>query len=441
MSSVDDIVVQNITVSDKAPTRPSFGLPLICGFHTRWVDTHYRLYGDTDELITDGFTTDDYLYKAFQAMKSAEQAPPRIMVGRRDAALTQIVTLTPTATVAGTKYTGTIGTQSFTYTVLAGATVATIVTALVALIDPFTTVSAVDSTTTVTVTASTPANGPVAFDVSSNFLVKDNTADTTTDVMLAAIDSELDGQDDTFYGLIVCDSSSKATALLQAAYTEAKTKISLFQSSDSAVLDGASTTDTAYALKAAAYNRTGVVFHSKIGGTEWLAAGWMAGRLSQDPGAETWAFKSVPGVTFDKLKTAQKTAADGKNCSVYVKSHTVPITWEGKAASGRFLDSTRGIDWQSSTIDFDIFTKFFQTPRVPFDSKGLSSIGLVIEGSLQKGQIAGVVSDEPAPIVIAPALADTTVSDRALRIGRGYQYSYRLSGALHSVRVKGTITV
>lgn len=442
MSSVDNIVDVQVTIVDLAPTRPSFGIPLLVGYHTRWTDTFSKLYGSTDEMLDDGFTTDDYLYKAATTLLSQDQSPTEFMIGRRVAPLTQVITLTPTNTTQGVKYTWTIAGHEGSYTVGAASTVQIIVEAIQPTIDAYAEVTCTEDNTKLTITVTTPG-APVDYDVNQWFTILETTADTTTDDTLAAIDNELDGEEKSWYGVTVCDSTSKATALLVAAYCEALTKIAVVQSSDDGCGDSGSSTDTMAALQAASYTRTGCFYHRKIAGTEWLAVGVLGGRLAIDPGVETWAFRPVAGVTVDKLKTGFKSAVDTKNGNIYVTSHSTNISWEGKAASGRFLDVTRFVDWQNSTIDFDVFTELATPPKEPFTSKGLSNVQLTIEASIEKGVAVGGVADDTPRVVTAPKITDMSASDRALRkvpATAPFRFSYRLSGALHGATVRGTVS-
>lgn len=444
MSSVDDVIVQNVTISDKAPTRPGFGTPLLVGYHTRWVDKVHAVYSDTDEMLDDGFTTDDDLYKAALILKSQENSPRRFIVGRRAVALTQIIHLTPTITTEGHVYRWTIDGNEGSYTVPGAATVQSIVEAIQPVMDAYTGVICTEDNTKLVVTSSV-AGVVRAFDMGdpgkSGWLVLDSTADTTTDDTLAAIDAELDGTGTDYYGTVVVDSHSKATGLLVAAHAEANKKLCVFQSPDSVCHDSGSTTDIMASLETSAYNRTGCLFHAKIGGSEWAAVGWMAARFAQDPGVETWAFKTISGVSTTKLTGAQKSNIDAKNGNVYVVSHGLPITYEGKAGSGRYFDTTRFVDWQTSTIEFDLFALLQGNPKVPYTNAGISAVKGTVEVSIQKGQRAGGVADEPAPTVTTPTLSETDTSDRALRILRDVDYTYRLTGALHSVVVTGNVSV
>jgi hypothetical protein len=435
-SPVDDIVDLQIVVTDKAPSFPSFGTPLLLGYHTAWLSDLVREYESQDDMLTDGFTVNDALYKVATVVKSQIPSPTTFKIGRRTVALTQVLDAVPTITTQGFIYSGTINGADFSYTVLAGASVATICTALTALLNPLAGYAVADGTTKITFTTGT-AGTVLDYKFGKGFTVTDVTVDTTTDDELAAIVAE----DEDWYGLIVADSSSKATALLAAAFIEAHPKICVLQSADDAILDGASTTDTAYALKALGYNRTAGIYHRPIGGSEWLAAGWEAGRLATDPGSDTWAFKEVPGASVDVISAGGKSALKAKNWSRYIEQGGLNITFDGKAASGRYMDVTRGVDWLQATMQLDVYSVLVNNPKVPFTASGLSSIGLAMEGALKKGQIAGLLADDTPYTVTVPKLSDISSSDRAARIAKGFKFTARLAGALHGVQIRGTLSV
>lgn len=437
--SKPDIVDVQITIKDVSPTRPSFGIPLLIGYHTRWIGAFYKLYGSTDEMLDDGFTTDDYLYKAAVTLTSQEQAPKQFMIGRRAAALTSTFTAAPAITTEGKVLTWSIEGHDGSYTIPNGASVQSIVEAVQPTIDAYSEVAASEDDTKLTITKT--GGAPMAIAFGPGWTVTDATPDTTTDDTLAAIDDELDGETTSWYGVTVCDSTSKATALLVAAYVESQIKIAVLQSPDTACGDSGSSTDVMSALQAQSYTRTGCFFHAYSGGTEWMAAGILGGRLAVDPGVETWAFRPIAGVTVDKMKDAFATAIEDKNGNYYVTSHSQNITWEGKAASGRFLDTTRFVDWQLSTIDFDAFTELATPPKEPFTQKGLSNLGLTIKASILKGvRVGGVDGDAPITVTV-PALSDISPSDIAARVvpaSSPYTFAFRLTGALHGATIRGT---
>lgn len=430
--NIDNIVEVEITVST-SPTRPSFGMPLLVGYH----DAHHdfvRTYASLDAVKVD-FDTEHCLTAA--AATAFVQGLPAIMIGRRAAPLTQTLTILPTVTIPGHRYRWTIAGVPDSYTNGSAETSATIATAIATKLATVTRVVATAGVA-LTVAAATPGD-VVDLDLGDGFEITDITADATTAATLAAIDDQIDGRDVSYYGVTVCDSQSTATALEIADAVAGRTRLAFAQTPDDANLDRSSSSDTFAALKAGAHVNVAAVYHRKIGGTEWLAVGALATFLASSP-SKPAAFLSVAGVTPDVLTPDQKIAADAKHGNIYVASHRRPVLFEGRAASGRYLDITRFVDWQNSTIDFDVFTELAQPPKEPYTERGLSRVKLVMEAALHKGVVAGgIVAD--SIVVRRPTIAETTTADRAQRIARGFTFAYHTAPVLQSVQVTGTLYV
>lgn len=435
MSLEEEIVDLSITVTDAAPTRKGFGTPLIALYHTAWTSDFVREYSKAADLLDDGFTTSSPAYAIALIVKSQSPSPKTFKVGRFSTAPTQVIHLIPTVTTQGAVYSGTINGQNFTYTVGAAATVQVIVEAVEPLIEALTGISSTEDNTKIVVTADT-AGAILDYSVSSNWKVLDATADGATAADLAVIAAE----DNDWYGLIPAY-GSKAILTLCAAYAEANKKIMVAQTADWDVADVAQTGDLATALKALSYARTGVLYHRKIGGSEWAGAGWLAGRLSVDPGSDTWAYKTIVGVTVNSLSAGENSGLKAKNATSYSTAYGLNVTFEGKAASGRFLDTTRFIDWQDSDIRTAVFAIIANQPKVPFTNPGIAMIEGAIHASLQRGVQRGGLAADPAPRVEVPDVADVDTADKAERVLRDVNFFATLAGAIHKTVIEGTVSV
>jgi hypothetical protein len=433
--SLDSIVNLQITVQSKAPSRAGFGTPLILGHHTANISDFVREYSTADEMLDDGFTTAHYLYQVAQIVKSQNPSPKKFKIGRRAAALTQTIHIIPTNTTVGFIYRGTIKGQTFSYTVVAEDTVALICAALHAAINALTGITSANDTTHVTVT---PVAGDITdFDLGLGMNILDATPDTTTAAALAAIKAE----DDDWYGLIVADSSSKATAAAVATFIEANRKISLIQSADHETANAGVSDDAFGALVTSARARTGGIYHRKIGGTEWLAAGLMAQRLTAVPGSDTWAFKTVASVSADVLSGAQKTALQDKNATHYTRVGGINITYQGKTGAGEYFDTVRFIDWLYARIQERVLFVLANNPKIPYTDAGVDLMRAAILAVLNQGVTAGGLSNNPAPAVTAPAVADVDPVDRINRLLPDVEFTAQLAGAIHGLEIRGTIAV
>lgn len=138
--SLDVIVSMNITVGGAATTRPGFGTPLFAVYHTNYVDL-VRSYSSPEALLDDGFTVDDPAFKMATVCFSQSPHPPTFKVGRRDNAFSQVMNLAPINLTEGFEYDFSVvdlksATVPIKYVVGSSETVATVTTALHALLDP-----------------------------------------------------------------------------------------------------------------------------------------------------------------------------------------------------------------------------------------------------------------------------------------------------------------
>jgi len=265
--------------------------------------------------------------------------------------------------------------------------------------------------------------------------------DATTDPGLEADLNELVVIDPDFYGLAL-DSNSQAEIAVAAAWAETNRRLFAYQTADSGCGVSGTTTDVMSVLKAASYGYSTGWFHPAIGLADgWLAAGLLGNRLPRDPGSDTWAFKTVAGVTVRPISTTARAAILAKNGNVYETRNGVAVTYPGKVAIGEYVDTVRGLDWQRARMKEDLFALQTANEKVGYTDEGIALIGGAIFGVLNEGMERGFYAANPKPVVSTPRASATSSSDRSARALRGVTFSARLAGAIHTVTVTGTATV
>jgi hypothetical protein len=440
-SDLDDIVVEDIVIQDRAPDAPSFDTAILIGYHTAWLDDYVRTYSNPADMLTEGFLATDPLYLMAQAFKAQDGAPSNFKIGRLKTVPTQVIELTPLSTAQGFVYKGgSVGGLSWTYTVPGAATLASVCTAIAALITGLTAgTTAVGSSGTKVVCTASLAGTLVSFIPGKGIKMLDVTADAgfAADIALIAAD------DSAWYGMALTMTSrvyNKAAAL----YAQANGKIFCAQSADWDLADATVTSgDVGSEMLALSYTRTWGIWHNYIGGTEWANAAWLSNTLHFQPGNATAAIKTLTGVSADKLSAGQIAGIKAKRWSRYMVQGSFTITFESYTPGGRFIDVTRFVDWLSITMQLDVFSVLINNPKVPYTVAGISQIKGAILGTLKKGQTEpnnGLTPDED-PIVTIAAVAQQFVSDRAQRRLKQIKWSARLSGALHGVAISGTLSV
>lgn len=433
----DPIIDLQTVVSDKAPAKANFGVPLILGKHTRFPQ-RIREFAEASDMLTAGFQTTDDEYQGALVLKAQVPSPARFKVGRLLLTTwTHTVLVTPTNTTAGLVYEGTINGEDVSVTVAPSDTVALICDKLVAAATGIPGVTATDSTTHVTFTGAT--DKIVAFaNMSPYYTIEDTTTINSGNMQadLAAINSE----NSDWYGVGTTVNSAQAHTAVSA-WVQANKKFTTPMTSDSKVIDPGVTNDIASVQLGLSYDRTAMIWHPDIGGTQWANFAWLAVNLSPDPGSYTPAFKELRNVRTANLSQAAVTALQAKNVTRYQREYEQNITYEGKTPSGRFADVVRFLDWQDYVIKANYYAWQANALKRGFSNKDLASLRGNIEVSLKQGVTAGGWTPDVAIVVNTPTLSETLPGDRANRVVKTVNWTAQLGGAQHAVVVRGSVSV
>jgi len=226
-----------------------------------------------------------------------------------------------------------------------------------------------------------------------------------------------------------------------ALWAETQKKIFFVCDDDEDIYDAGSTTDIAAVTSAASYDRTSVIFHEKAQGDlapSWLETGW-AGRLFPlSPGAATWKFKTIAGVSASSLTAGQVTAIENKNANVYISVGGVSMTEQGTVASGEYIDIIRGIDWLEARIQEAVFSELVNADKIPYTDAGVQVIQSALDGVLDLAIRRGVLASYESS---APLVANIPDADKIARTLPDIKFTGTLAGAIHKVQIRGTVSV
>ncbi len=447
--SAANIVNLTINLKSKAPTQAGFGRPLIAAYHTHFL-ARTRLYTDPDGMLTDGFIATDQAYQDAVAIMSQNPAPPDFKIGRRALPFSQVVNLVPTVTTAGFVYSGTVeGTTSvdWTYTVLGGATVATISTALATLLGGLALgFTASGASTTWCACTTTVAGSIIRY---LNTVPELHIADVTADPGIATDLASIIAADNDWFGLLL-DSNSKAEVLAAAAYIEPKRKVFFYSTADYAAKDGSSTTDVMFLTKGLDYFSTLGLWHQDVGSL--LAPGALALFLVTTPGNGILAHNEVVGVLASDtapngspwLSDTEGAAVLAKNGNIYETLGSQGDLYGGTVAGGDFVDNVRFIDFMYARIQ-ETMIGLVQAGIVKMTDKGIQKavstlLNLLLSWTKTPYE---ALDDSPAnaPTVTAPTLAQIPKADLAIRKLPAMTFGCRLQGAIQLFDITGNVDI
>lgn len=227
-------------------------------------------------------------------------------------------------------------------------------------------------------------------------------------------------------------------------------------SSDSGIIDSATTSDVASALKAAGYSRTFVQYSTKSKYAALSAFGRaFTVNFTGNNTTITLKFKTEPGVTYETLTSSQAAAVDAKNANVYVYyANDTAILQQGVMSNGDFFDERHGLDWLQNYVQTNLFNLLYtSTSKIPQTEAGITRLltnvemsldqavsnGLVAPGVWNGGDIGQITAGDTLTkgyYVYAQPLSSQAQSDREKRRAPLIQAAIKLAGAVHYADVQ-----
>lgn len=428
MTQLTDIINIQISRETQAVAQTNFNIPLFLATFTNFKE-RAREYTSL-EAVADDFAVTSNVYVAAQKLFGQILRPARIVVGRRQV---PSVTVSVDVVANATQYTMTVSDVAFNYTSDASATAIEIATGLKTAYDasPVTGVTVTDNLDGTLTVASTV---DWSITVSANLEVTNSAATETYVEALEAVQNV----NNKWYAL-TCETHVKADILLIAAAIEAKKKIYITSSDDTDVKTSA-TTDVASALKAAGYFRTALIW-SATADTEFPECAWVGFQLQEAPGSNTWAYKQLAGVTVSSLSDTEASNIKGKNATTYEIVGGVNRTVGGATAGGEWIDVMVFVDWLEAKMTERIWFRLANSKKIPYTRAGATIIETEVRAQLSEGVRAGGIADDTPYTVITPDVLTINQNSRANRVFEGMKFEARLAGAIHFVKIAGTVTV
>lgn len=263
-----------------------------------------------------------------------------------------------------------------------------------------------------------------------------DSGDATVAASLAAIQAE----DNSWYGLVV-DQAMIDKAEDIAAWVEANKRLAFYWTTDENVPDATKNSDIASVLKGKSYDRSVTIWHpTPTAGADYPDAAWMGEGFPYNPGSSTWAYKTLSGITADKVSGTQETALQNKNCNYYSEVGGVNITQEGKVASGEWIDIIIGTDWIEARLREAVYGALVNNRKIPYDDSGITIIEGLVKSVLSQAASAGILQADSIEVTV-PKYKDVPQADKLARKLTDIKFTALYQGAIHRTTINGTISV
>lgn len=447
MANLDRIVKVDISLDTTGVSTEGFSTILCVGPHLHGLP-RVSTYTAADQMLDDGFSADDPLYKMVSDAFSQTPSPAAVKVGRRQVNSCTVTvaqlgaTSAYTLTVSGYGDDGNVTEKTYSYTNDEGSSedvlqgLSTAVTG-----DESALLSASYSDGVLTLQAKDPSK-PFALKASSMLSVElGSVTESVAQTMAAVMNSDSD-----FYG-VAFTSKEQDDVLAMAEWAESAGKLYGTSFGGDTVKNSEMTTDTGSQLKAKNYYRTFWFYHSVE--NEYPEVAVMARCFAIDPGGETWALKKLAGITVDPLTETEFNAITGKNGNTFELFRNVSVTQNGKVAAGEWIDIIRFRDWLEEEIKTNVFNLLINRDKVPYTDAGIAAIESRIREALELGQSRGGIApteyDEDGNqnlgyTISVPLAANISANTKANRELTDVTFTARLAGAIHVVDITGSLT-
>lgn len=261
--------------------------------------------------------------------------------------------------------------------------------------------------------------------VDAIYIGREDAGDANWTATMDAIEAYAVANGLDWYGTTI-ESRVKADIALVAAWIEARRKIFLYQSADSDVLTGAAG-NINDVTKVAGYKRSFGVYHATSAGAAngYLDGAWASSGLGMNldaPGGRgIWAYRTLEGITYDAVTSAQASNIYADNGNIYGRNLGLSFTSKGTMAAGvpYFVDVQTTIDWVKTRLEEDILAYFVSQNVVPYTNAGINGIRGVIKNRLDIGITNGHFSPDFTPVVNLPNVEDVSSANKAARLLQG----------------------
>ena len=180
--------------------------------------------------------------------------------------------------------------------------------------------------------------------------------------------------------------------------------------------------------------RIGVMYSSKS--DEYPEFCWVAERIGYPPSSVKWAYSPCGDIVPDDLNETQlQNIIDKKgNCYLSIAGRDL-IMGGGVFADGTFIDLQIGMDWQEEEVTKTIFSELTKKEKRDFDDQGITYMGEILRGALEKGKKYFSHSYE----IILPKESDFTPDERATRNLKGIRWLVRAKSGFQTAELHGEL--
>ncbi|MCY9758973.1 DUF3383 domain-containing protein [Paenibacillus alvei] len=194
-------------------------------------------------------------------------------------------------------------------------------------------------------------------------------------------------------------------------------------------------------IKKAGKERTVVFYHKEV--NKYPEAGLIGAVGAAPVGSVTWKFKEIKGIMPMEFSTGELTAVHDAGAITYVQKAGRAGTSEGTTSTGVYIDIIHSKDYVKFNMEYRLQQLLNNTPKIPYTDAGIALIEAqctnVLKEAFNNGIIAADENGIPLYSVNFKKRSEIPADIRAKREYNEGSFEFELSGAVHGIKIKGSI--
>lgn len=195
---------------------------------------------------------------------------------------------------------------------------------------------------------------------------------------------------------------------------------------------------------AGSHRRAAIIYADEQHLTEEADAAYLGNVGPFYPTSVTWKFKTPQGITMPDITDAQRDALEDAHINFLTEEYKRQYVKNGTCWDGEFIDVQMGADYLAHRMRTELYDVFLKNAKVPYTDAGFALVAAAVFASLNKAVSLGIIAKDPESgagvyNVVVPKRATATDDEARERKMPDIAWEALLEGAVHSVKVKGTL--
>jgi hypothetical protein len=162
------------------------------------------------------------------------------------------------------------------------------------------------------------------------------------------------------------------------------------------------------------------------------------------PRSVTWKFKRPDGITLPDITFAQREALEEANINFLTEEYKKQYMKNGTCWDGEFIDVQMGADYIAHHMREGLYNVLLTNDKVAYTDEGFALVAGAVFATLNRATELGIIATDPESEAgifnaIIPRRADASDDEARSRRMPDIVWEALLEGAVHSVKVTGTL--